>query len=132
MTGDDRIRFTVLLAVSAALAVLELFYLPLRFDGALLPDLGGFPFPITVVLAILTMPPLVRRASRLSSRLAVASGPLAIWLACIVVSALPGPGGDVVLVPDWRALLLLAGGSLAGAVTLGGRVGRTDGRTDHR
>jgi len=110
---------------SFVLALLELLYLPLRFDGTFLPMLwGGFPFPVTALVALVTMPLLVSRAGRLSPKLSVAGAPLGVWLVCVLVSALPGPGGDIVLVPDWRALLLLGCGALAGAVALGGVLGR--------
>jgi hypothetical protein len=113
-----------LLVCSLVLAMVELLYLPLRFDGVVLPMLGGFPFPITALLAAVTMPMLVSRAGKLSRRLSVAGSPLWLWLLCIVVSGFPGPGGDIVLVPDWRALLLLGAGALSGAVALGGVISR--------
>ncbi|GDY29967.1 hypothetical protein GTS_16000 [Gandjariella thermophila] len=114
-----------LLVVDAAVsAVVELFFLPLRFDGALLPDLGGVPFPATAVLAAVGTPLLVRTAARLAPRLPVAGAPLAAWLATVLVFGFFGPGGDAVLVGDWRALLLLAGGALPAAVVLGGEMGR--------
>lgn len=34
-----------------------------------------------------------------------------------------GPGGDLVLIQDWRALLLIGGGALPGALALGGGLG---------
>jgi hypothetical protein len=125
MSGRDQLRLIGLLVLSAALAVLELLYLPLRFDGYILPMLwSGFPLPITPLVAALTLPALVSRAGNISTRLAVAGSPLWIWLLCVLVSAVPGPGGDVVLIGDWRALLLLACGALPGAVALGGVLGR--------
>jgi hypothetical protein len=125
MTVRQRVSLVWLVLVSFVLAVLELLYLPLRFDGTFLPFLwDGLPFPVTALVALVTMPWLVSRAGRLSPRLAVAGAPLGVWLICVVVSAFPGPGGDIVLVPDWRALLLLGCGALAGAVALGGVLGR--------
>lgn len=117
-------RLIGLLLLSLALATVELLYLPLRFDGALLPMVGGLPFPISAVVAAVTLPWLIKRARRLSPRMMVAGSPLWIWLLAVLVSAFPGPGGDVVLIGDWRALLLLACGALAGSITLGGMVGR--------
>jgi hypothetical protein len=115
------LRLIGLLVLSAALAVLELLYLPLRFDGYMLPMFWqGMPLPITPLVAAVTLPALISRAGRISARLAVAGSPLWIWLVCILVSAFPGPGGDIVLIGDWRALLLLAAGALPGAVALGG------------
>ncbi|MCE7008500.1 hypothetical protein LWC34_37670 [Kibdelosporangium philippinense] len=117
-------RLIGLLLLSLALALLELLYLPLRFDGAILPMVGGLPFPITAIVALVTLPWLIKRAHRISPRLAIAGSPLWIWLLCVFVAAFPGPGGDVVLIGDWRALLLLACGALAGSITLGGMAGR--------
>jgi hypothetical protein len=121
MTVREWLRLVGLLVLSAALAAVELLYLPLRFDGYILPMFGkGFPLPITALVAALTLPALISKAGTISTRLAVAGSPLWIWLLCVLISALPGPGGDVVLVGDWRALLLLACGALPGAVALGG------------
>jgi hypothetical protein len=120
MTGRGWLRLSGLLVLSAALAALELLYLPLRLDGYILPMLDGFPLPVTALVAALTLPALISKAGAISTRLAIAGSPLWIWLLCVLVSALPGPGGDVVLIGDWRALLLLACGALPGAVALGG------------
>ncbi|HEV2781925.1 MAG TPA: hypothetical protein VGX25_21260 [Actinophytocola sp.] len=119
MTTRERLLLAVLVLDSALLAVVELLFLPLRFDGYLLPDLGGLPLPLTPVLAAFTTPWLVSAAARLSPRLAVASAPLVVWLLSLGVFGLAGPGGDRVLIEDWRALLLLACGALPAAVKLG-------------
>ncbi len=118
------LQLSGLVLLGLALAILEVLYLPLRFDGTFLPNWDGFPLPITVVIALVTTPWLVSRAGRLSPRLLVAGAPLGMWLVFVLVSAFPGPGGEIVLVPDWRALLLLGGGALSGAVALGGVLGR--------
>lgn len=125
MRVRDWLMWAWLLVCSLLLAVIELFYLPLRFDGTFLPLwLGGFPLPVAALLAAVTLPMLVKRAGTLSPRLLIAGGPLGVWGICVVVSAIPGPGGDIVLVPDWRALLLLGCGALGGAIALGGVIGR--------
>jgi hypothetical protein len=125
MSSRDRARLGWLILLSVVLAGMELLYLPLRFDGTFLPLVwGGFPFPITALVALVTMPMLVSKAGRLAPRLSVAGAPLGVWLLCVMIAAFPGPGGDILLVPDWRALLLLGCGALAGAVALGGVLGR--------
>lgn len=125
MTARDWATWAGLLVCSLLLALVELFYLPLRFDGTMLPMLGrGLPLPVAAVVAAVTLPVLVSRAGRLSDRLSVAGAPLLVWGLCIVVAAVPGPGGDIVLIPDWRALLLLGCGALGGAVALGGVMAR--------
>ena len=125
---DGKRRFDWLLLValvidSIALALLELFFLPLRFDGTLLPDWGSWPFPVTVVVALVTMPMLVSRAADVSSRLLVAGAPLWVWLATIAVVGIVGPE-NMVLLQDWRTLLLLACGALPAAVALGNAMAR--------
>jgi hypothetical protein len=125
MSVRERMSLVWLIVASFVLAVFELLYLPLRFDGTFLPMLWrGCPLPVTALLALVTVPWLVVLAGRLSPTLPVAGAPLGVWLLCVVVSAFPGPGGDIVLVPDWRALLFLGCGALAGAVALGGVLGR--------
>ncbi|ALG06643.1 hypothetical protein [Kibdelosporangium phytohabitans] len=125
MNPDKVIRLLGILVLSFALAVTELLYLPLRFDGAILPMVGdGIEFPISAVVAAVTMPWLVKRAGGVSPRVLVAGSPLWVWLLCVLVSAFPGPGGDIVLVGDWRALLLLGCGALSGAVALGSLLGQ--------
>lgn len=125
MRVRDWVVWAWLLVCSFLLALIELFYLPLRFDGTFLPLwLGGFPLPVAALLAAVTLPMLVKRAGNLSPRLPIAGGPLAVWGVCVVLSAVPGPGGDVVLIGDWRALLLLACGAVGGAIALGGVMAR--------
>lgn len=109
----------VLVIDTVLLATLELFFLPLRLDGALLPLVAWVPVPVTVLCAVFTTPLLVSSAGRLvHPRCAVV--PLVVWVLTVLVLGLFGPGGDRVLVQDWRALLLLAGGALPAAMALGG------------
>ncbi|WP_342749750.1 hypothetical protein [Umezawaea tangerina] len=128
MSGDGKPGpwvLPMLLVEALVLAVLELFYLPLRFDGTLLPQVGAdWPFPIAVVVAVLTTPLLVLWASDLQRGLLVSSSPLLVWLTALVVLGLFGPGGDVMLPNDWRSLALLAGGALPGAIAVGASMGR--------
>jgi hypothetical protein len=124
----DRPRFDWLLLVAlvidaVALALLEVFFLPLRFDGRLLPDWGSWPFPITAVLALVTMPLLITRAAGVSTRLLVAGSPLWAWLLTIGVVGVVGVE-NLVLLNDWRTLLLLACGALPAAVALGNSLAR--------
>jgi hypothetical protein len=120
VTRGKWLLLAMLVFDAIALALLELFFLPLRFDGTLLPDLDGFPFPITVVLAAFTMPLLVKAAASIAPRMSVASAPLVAWGLCLLIFAATGPGGEVVVLADWRALLLLVAGGLPAAVVLGG------------
>jgi hypothetical protein len=93
------------------LAIVELFFLPLRF--------GVVEFPITALLAALTTPLLVAWAGAAASTPLVAGLPLWAWLLTIAVFGIGGPGGDIVLLADWRSLLLLGAGVLPSAIVLG-------------
>lgn len=128
MSRRDRLLYALLLFDSVVLAVVELLFLPLRFDGYLLPDLGGFPLPITAVVAGLTMPWLVSTANRLTDRLSIAVLPLLVWIVSLGVFGIAGPGGDAVLLQDWRSLLLLAAGALPAAIVLGGHPTKAAGK----
>ena len=125
MRHGDRLVLFLLVLDAVVLAVLELFFLPLRFDGTLLPALAGDPVcPVTPVVAAITTPWLVAVAGRLRPRLGVAGLPLFAWLITLGVLAFAGPGGDQMLVADWRSLVLLGGGALPSAVVLGNALGR--------
>jgi hypothetical protein len=117
------VLLVVLVLDSVLLALVEVFFLPLRLDGTLLPDLGQVPFPITVVVALVTMPWLISRAATVSGRLLVAGAPLWVWLVTIAVVGTVG-AENMVLLQDWRTLLLLACGALPAAVALGNSMGR--------
>ncbi|HKS44738.1 MAG TPA: hypothetical protein VJT49_06400 [Amycolatopsis sp.] len=113
------VLFAVLVVDTMLLATLELFFLPLRLDGTVLPKLAAIPVPVTVLVAVFTTPLLVAQAGRLVHPRA-AFAPLVVWVLTVLILGLSGPGGDLVLIQDWRALLLLAGGALPAAMALGG------------
>jgi hypothetical protein len=115
----DRVLLAVLALDAVVLAVVELLYLPLSFDGYLLPNLGGLPLPLGPALAAVSTPWLVSTAGTLAPRLAVASAPLLAWIATVAGFGMFGPGGDLLLVADWRSLLLFAAGALPSAIVLG-------------
>lgn len=123
MTLTDKLVLALLMVVAAVLGFTELMFLPLRMDGAILPLVANLPVPASALLALATMPWLSRAATDLSSRGLICASPLLVWLLVIGVFGLAGPGGDVVLIPDWRTLLLLACGAFPAAVVLGSRVG---------
>lgn len=119
----DWLQLLALVVAAISLALLELFFLPLRFDGRLLPNWGAVEFPITAVVALVTMPYLVTRAATVSRRLVVAGAPLWAWLLTIAALGLIGPENQFLLA-DWRTLLLLACGMLPAALVLGSALGR--------
>ena len=128
MTGSTRVGLLLLLCVeAAALAVLETMFLPLRFDGTLLPKLGDFPFPIMIVVAAVTTPVLVSWAAELSERVLTAALPLLGWFLVLMVFGYLEPGGITglaVLLQDWRGLLMFGGGAMMGAVAVGAVMAR--------
>jgi hypothetical protein len=135
VTGSWRVLLLLLLNVEAAvLAVLETMFLPLRFDGSVLfdntrlPKLGDFPFPIMIAVAAFTTPLLVTWAASLSERVVTAASPLLVWFFTLMVFGYFEPGhaagSPVLLLQDWRGLLLLAGGALTGAVAVGAVMAR--------
>ncbi|RJQ78541.1 hypothetical protein [Amycolatopsis panacis] len=109
----------LLLAFDAVLlALLEVFFLPLRVG-----TLGEIPLPVTVLVGAVTTPWLVLTTAKLV-RPGLSFVPLVVWVIVVFVIGLTGPGGDLVLVQDWRALLLLGGSALPAALVLGGGLGR--------
>ncbi|MFI7678722.1 hypothetical protein [Actinophytocola sp. NPDC049390] len=120
MTVRNWLTLAVLVVDAVVLAVLELLFLPLRLDGYVLPyALGGVPVPASAIVAALTTPWLVSVAGKLSPKLLVAAAPLLAWIIVVGVFGMFGPGGDLVLIADWRSLLLFACGALPSAVVLG-------------
>lgn len=119
----DWLMLLVLVLDAIMLALLEMFFLPLRFDGFELPNLGGWPVPVTVALAAVTMPLLVARAGDASRRVLIVGAPLWAWLATLGVVGFAGTE-NMALIQDWRSLLLLAAGVLPAGVALGNAVGR--------
>lgn len=111
MTIIARITLVVLVFDAFALAAVELLYLPLR--------LGTVQWPITILLAALSTPWLVRSAAGLGGPRVVAAVPLVVWVLALGVLGLGGPGGDVLFPDDWRTVLLLAAGLFPAVAMLG-------------
>jgi hypothetical protein len=112
-----RMTLVVLVFDALALATVELLYLPLR--------VGAVPFPITILLAAVSTPWLVRSAAELGGPRVVAAVPLVVWVLALGVLGVGGPGDDVLLPVDWRSALLLAGGMFPAAVVLGRALARS-------
>jgi hypothetical protein len=123
LTWRQRGLLALLAFDAVLLGLLELFFLPLRLDGNLLPRLGDIPFPVAILLGMISTPWLVATTAKLV-RPGLSWVPLAVWVLVILGVGLAGPGGDLVLLQDWRALVLLAGSALPAAMVLGGGLGR--------
>ncbi|MFI7115608.1 hypothetical protein [Amycolatopsis sp. NPDC049868] len=122
LTSRQRLLLVLLTFDAFLLGLLELFFLPLRLDGIVLPKLGDAPIPVTAVLAVITTPLLVRTTAKVV-RPTFSVIPLLVWVLVVLGMGMAGPGGDLVLIQDWRALLLIGGGALPGALALGGGLG---------
>lgn len=104
-----------LLAVDSVLiAMYELFLLPLHLPRSL----GGGPFPVMVLAAAVTTPLLVWATARVAPRPGAAVAPLVAWLLTVLALGVTGPGGDRVLPPDWRTLLLMAAATVPGGIAV--------------
>lgn len=123
LTWDQRLLLVLLVLDTVVLAVLELFFLPLR--------IGVVPLPVTVVVGAVTTPWLVSTTAKLV-RPGLSWVPLAVWVVVVFGLGLLGPGGDLVLIQDWRALVLLGASALPGALVLGGGLGQAAGRKPGR
>ncbi|MFI5614777.1 hypothetical protein [Amycolatopsis sp. NPDC051903] len=126
LTADQRLMLGLLSFDALLLALLELFFLPLRVGS-----LGQVPLPVTVLVGAVATPWLVLTAAKLV-RPGLSWVPLAVWVVVIFGVGLTGPGGDLVLVQDWRAILLLGAGALPAALVLGGGLGRAAGARGRR
>ncbi|GGM43025.1 hypothetical protein GCM10012275_12490 [Longimycelium tulufanense] len=130
--AGDRLLLGVLVLDAVLLAAVELLFLPLRVKDlglhtapGWLPDsVVTWPVPLSLLLALVATPWLVRSAGELSPRVAVAAAPLLAWLLALAILGLAGPGGDRLLTNDWRSLALFAVGAVTAAVALGRVLGR--------
>lgn len=111
-----RLRIVGVVLAGFLVAVVEVLFLPVR--------LGSVPVPLGALAAAFINPALVRAAAARSTLSSVAAAPLIAWVIGVVLTAVPGPGGDVILVGDWRALLLLGLGVIPAAIVLGVQLGR--------
>lgn len=91
-------------------AVLSVLFLPAY--------IGTTPFPVTILIAAVVNLLLVLGARRFTDRALGAAAPLIGWLAGFAVCAIGGPGGDVLVVSDWRTLLLVVAALLPGVLYL--------------
>jgi len=109
------VEVLALVALSVLVAVLEVLYLPVH--------VGAVAVPVGALAAAVTNPVLVWAAAEGTDRTLVAAAPLGAWLLTLGVLVVPGPGGDVLLVGDWRALALIVLGVVPATLVLGGHVG---------
>jgi len=107
----------VLAVLTAAwLTLVEVFWLPLRIGGVLVP--------VSLLAAVAGNLLLVGAAHRLSGSRAVAVAPAVTWLVVVIGAMMRRPEGDLVLVGNGTAgvlnLVFLLLGVTAAAVAVGG------------
>lgn len=100
---------------TVVLAVVAVLLLPL-YVGSVPVPLGALVAAVANVVAVLAL-------GRVTSRTSVVALPLGAWVLTVLGTASPGPGGDTLLVGDWRALLLLGAGLVPAALLLGRHLG---------
>ncbi|UZJ23983.1 hypothetical protein RHODO2019_12415 [Rhodococcus antarcticus] len=110
------VEVVALVALAVLVAVLEVLFLPVH--------LGTLSVPVGAIAAAVTNPVLVAAAGERTTRTTVAAAPLGAWVLTVLLLTFPGPGGDVLLLNDWRALVLLVLGVVPAALLLGRHVGR--------
>ncbi|MFC4605614.1 hypothetical protein [Rhodococcus kronopolitis] len=91
-------------------AVLAVLFLPLR--------LGTVPFPVAALIAAAVNVLLVFGARTVTDRASRMALPLLGWFVGFVVCMFGGPGGDAMMLADWRTLLLLVAGLVPAGVLL--------------
>ncbi|MEV4127998.1 hypothetical protein [Nocardia sp. NPDC049707] len=79
--------------------VLEVLYLPTYINTV--------AFPLSAVLAGVVNILLVMGVRSITQRVSVMILPLVAWTFGFLFCSVSGPGGDILLVNDWRTLLLL-------------------------
>lgn len=90
-------------------AVLAVLFLPVR--------LGTVPFPVSVLVAGVVNVLLVLGARTVTDRTSRMALPVIGWFVGIVL-CMSGPGGDGLLLADWRTLLLLVCGLVPAGLLL--------------
>lgn len=106
----DRIVLALLVFDGFLTAILAVLFLPVR--------VGEVPVPLSALVAAVVNVLLVVGARSVTDRPGRAALPLLGWFVGFAVYMVGGPGGDAVLLADWRTLLLLAGGLIPATVLL--------------
>ncbi|MGW0172554.1 hypothetical protein ACWDUM_01785 [Rhodococcus sp. NPDC003322] len=106
----DRFILVLLVFDGFLTAILAVLFLPAR--------LGSAPFPVSVLAAAVVNVLLVLGARTVTDRPGRYALPLAGWFVGFLVCMVGGPGGDSLLIADWRSLLLLVGGLVPPMVLL--------------
>lgn len=98
----DRLVLALLVFDGFLTALLAVLFLPVR--------VGSVPLPVGALLAAVVNVLLVCGARTVTDRLGRVSWPLIAWFVGFLLCMVGGPGGDGLLLADWRTLLLLVAG----------------------
>ncbi|QII05344.1 hypothetical protein BH93_08115 [Rhodococcoides fascians A25f] len=90
--------------------ILSVFFLPTY--------LGSVQFPISALLGGIANVALVLAARKVAERSIWVASPLIGWFVAVVLCMLGGPGNDVLLLADWRTMLLIIAGAGPAGVLL--------------
>ncbi|WAC56141.1 facilitated glucose transporter [Gordonia sp. SL306] len=122
MRWSDRVLLAFLVIDGFVVGVMSVAFAYVRF--------GGIAIPVAAVLAGIVNSVLLWLASTYTDG-PVRYFPLLAWLLALVIGALPGPGGDVELLPDGVLMLptlalLAIGAGLPAVVAWSGRLPTPD------
>lgn len=90
--------------------ILSVFFLPTY--------LGSVQFPISALLGGIANVALILAARKVAERSIWVASPLIGWSIAVVLCILGGPGNDVLLLADWRTMLLIIAGAGPAGVLL--------------
>lgn len=90
--------------------ILSVFFLPAY--------LGPVQFPISALLGGIANVALVLAARKVAERPIWVASPLIGWFGAVALCMFGGPGGDVLLLADWRTMLLIIAGAGPAGVLL--------------
>lgn len=106
----SRATLAVLIFDGFLCGILSVFFLPTY--------LGPVPFPVSALLAGIANVTLLFAARKVAEKPLAIASPLIGWFVAILVCMFGGPGGDVLLLADWRTAFLLLGGLIPPGILL--------------
>lgn len=106
----SRATLAVLIFDGFLCGVLSVFFLPAY--------LGSVPFPVSALLAGIANVMLLFAARKVADQPAAIASPMIAWGVAVLLCMFGGPGGDVLLLADWRTAFLLLGGLIPPGVLL--------------
>ncbi|MET0196881.1 hypothetical protein CH289_15430 [Rhodococcus sp. RS1C4] len=106
----SRATLAVLIFDGFLCGVLSILFLPTY--------LGSVPFPVSALLAGAANVALLFAARKVAEEPVAVASPLIAWFVAVLLCMFGGPGGDVLLLADWRTAVLLLGGLVPPGVLL--------------